>query len=93
MQVCHLVYVVPDWIQDPLGYLVSPVPVTVFHMDHRRGDILGWDPASSCAHFEDPFRNCRCGPGLVDLFLEVLEIMSCTICQSRAIREIPIDRK
>ena len=66
MRVCHSVSV----FQDPLGYLVSPVPVIVFHMDHRRGDIPGWDPANSCAHFEDPFRNCRCGPGLADLLLE-----------------------
>lgn len=94
MQVCHSVSVFHQ-VQDPLGYLVSPVPVTaVFHMDHRRGDTLGcWDPASSCDYFGDPFRNCRCGPGLADLLLEVLEIMSCTICQSREILEIPIVRK
>lgn len=96
-QVCHLVFVFHQ-VQDPLEYLVSPVLVTaVFHhMDHRRGDTLGClggDPASSCGYFEDPFRNCRCGPGLADLLLEVLEIMSSTICQSRAICEIPIDRK
>lgn len=72
-RVCHSVSVFLP-AQDPLGYLVSPVPVIVFHMDHCLGDTLGWDLANSCAHFEDPFRNCRCncrgGPGLVDLLLE-----------------------
>jgi hypothetical protein len=58
----------------PLGYPVFLARVIVylddFHMDHLRGGILGWDQVKPSAQIEDPFGNCRCGPGLADLFLK-----------------------